>query len=304
VIERHDDAQRGKGFALAFGLDALAQDPPPVVVILDADCRVEPHALDRLAAMAQGSGRPVQAEYLLIPPADPSPIAVVSALAILVRNAVRPLGLHRMGLPCQLTGSGMAFPWSVLRSAAPTRGNIVEDLAMGIDLAMMGHPPLFCPEAAVRSDLPQRDEAATSQRRRWEHGQMATSAGLVPRLLFQGLLARRPDLVALGLDLLVPPLALLVMLVALALGVTTVSGFLSNAWLPAKLLLLATSLITLGVVGSWWKFGRHIVPARHLWSIPHYAAWKVPVYLDFLLKKRQRAWQRTERAPDEEEDSP
>ena len=42
VIERKDPDRRGKGYALAFALEHLAQDPPDLVVILDADCRLQP----------------------------------------------------------------------------------------------------------------------------------------------------------------------------------------------------------------------------------------------------------------------
>ena len=34
-----------------------------------------------------------------------------------VRNRVRPRGLRRLGQPCHLTGTGMAFPWEVLPPA-------------------------------------------------------------------------------------------------------------------------------------------------------------------------------------------
>ena len=56
----------------------------------------------------------------MLPPTEPEGLAVISALAILVKNRVRPLGLHALGLPCLLTGTGMAFPWQVIRKAPAT----------------------------------------------------------------------------------------------------------------------------------------------------------------------------------------
>jgi cellulose synthase/poly-beta-1,6-N-acetylglucosamine synthase-like glycosyltransferase len=41
VIERQDQENRGKGFALDFGIKFLARNPPEVVVVVDADCTVE-----------------------------------------------------------------------------------------------------------------------------------------------------------------------------------------------------------------------------------------------------------------------
>jgi hypothetical protein len=43
-------------------------DPPEVVVIVDADCIVEPDALALLAADCAATGRPVQALYLMHAP--------------------------------------------------------------------------------------------------------------------------------------------------------------------------------------------------------------------------------------------
>ena len=52
VLERHDPDQRGKGYALAFGRKALVADPPDVVVLVDADCRVTSGTVADLAAWA------------------------------------------------------------------------------------------------------------------------------------------------------------------------------------------------------------------------------------------------------------
>ena len=138
VVERHDLSLVGKGFAISRGLEHLAASPPDVVIIVDADCQISPGGVALLARRAAQSGRPIQAEYLLGAPESQSPMAVVSALAVLLRNRIRPRGLDRLGLPCHLTGSGMAFPWNVLRAAPETGANLVEDLVMGIDLALLG----------------------------------------------------------------------------------------------------------------------------------------------------------------------
>ena len=45
AVERHDATARGKGYALAFGREALRRDPPDVVIILDADCVPDGDAL-------------------------------------------------------------------------------------------------------------------------------------------------------------------------------------------------------------------------------------------------------------------
>jgi cellulose synthase/poly-beta-1,6-N-acetylglucosamine synthase-like glycosyltransferase len=222
-------------------------------------------------------------------------VAVVSALAFIVKNRVRPRGLHALGLPCVLTGSGMAFPWHVIRMAPPTEGNLVEDMMMGLDLAELGFPPMLCPEARVTSMLPDRLRAASGQRRRWEHGHLATLLAHGPRLMAKGLRRGRLSLFALGLDLMVPPLALLVMVVGLSLGVALGAAALGAAAGPAWLLGINLGLVALGVFLAWFAYGRDTLRARHLLAIPLYAAWKVPLYLSFLVRGRHAAWERTER---------
>lgn len=296
VIERSDRERRGKGYALAYGLDALAKDPPDVVVIMDADCAISAGGIERLARLAVARNRPVQADYVLKPPANPPGIAVVSALAFIVKNRVRPRGLHALGLPCLLTGTGMGFPWKVIRAAPPTEGNLVEDMVMGLDLAELGHPPLLCPDACVTSVLPERLGAASAQRRRWEHGHLATLLEHGPKLLGRGLRHGNADLFALGLDLIVPPLAFLVLLVGLGAGSGwAAAALLSASALPAWVLAGCLGMIGVGVLAAWAAYGRDTLKARHLLAIPLYAAWKVPLYLAFILRGRHTTWERTER---------
>ena len=298
VLERHDPDHRGKGFAIAFGLRHLDADPPEVVVLIDADCRISSGGIGLLAAAAARTGRPVQAEYLLGAPARPSPISVISTLAFLMRNRVRPLGLYRMGMPCQLTGSGMAFPWRVLRDAPETGSNLVEDLVMGIEMSLAGHPPTWCPQVRVSSELPQSRAAAAKQRRRWEHGQLHTLSQYAPRLLIAGVRGPSPGLAWLGLDLTVPPLALLV---AAQTGWLAVCGLAAALGLAGRAP-VGVAAAGLGAVGcavalAWVRFGRATIPLRYLLFIPLYVLWKIPLYVSLVFRGKQATWDRTARDP-------
>jgi len=297
VIERDDPAHVGKGFAISFGLRHLDADPPDVVILVDADCRVSAGGLPILARAAATSGRPVQAEYLLAAPRTPGPLAVVGALAILLRNQVRPRGLRRLGLPCHLTGSGMAFPWRVLREAPETGANLVEDLVMGIELALQGHPPLSCPEVQISSELPETQAAGLRQRRRWEHGQLDTLRKYVPRLLRAGVARGDRALLALGLDLMVPPLALLVMLQVTLLAAcgAAVALFAAPSLVPVSLSMAGLGAVSIAVGAAWVGFGRRTLPLRYALLIPAYMLWKIPLYLGLALRGKQQKWERTAR---------
>lgn len=298
VYERHDPSRRGKGHALTFGLAKLADAPPEVVIIVDADCRVAEGAILALKRQALATGRPAQAEYLLRPTAL-SPGAVVSTLAFLVRNRVRMRGLDRLGGPSPLVGTGMAFPYRVLRDAPDTGSHLTEDLLMGIQLAERGTPARFCPAAYVESDLPVRSGAARKQRARWEHGHLSLLLREGPRLVGRGLLRGRPALVGLGLDLMVPPLSLLVLLVGSLVLSTGLSFAVGGALLPWIVAMADLAAVGFGVLLGWLRHGRSLVPARYLLAVPLYLAWKVPLYLGLAVGRRQKTWERTERAATE-----
>jgi hypothetical protein len=293
VVERTDLSRRGKGYALAFGLDVLRSKPPAVVVILDADCVIAPGGLARLADRAHATGCPVQAAYRMVPPPGAGAERRVAAFAFLVKNVARPLGLHRLGLPCLLTGSGMAFPWEVIRDARVGHGHIVEDMQLAVDLVIDGHAPLFAPDVVASAEFPVADRAAGTQRRRWEHGHLGVILAGVPRLLGAALRGRWAAL-ALALELGVPPLSALVMAACGALGVLAVWGAFGGSRLPTLVLGGALALASVSLTLAWLRFGRATLPAATLVRTPIYMLRKVPLYLGFFTR-RQSDWVRTDR---------
>lgn len=292
VAERNDPSRRGKGYALDFGVRSLEQDPPEVVLIIDADCRVRHGTIDLLVEQAWRTGRPAQAVNLLDPAPDAGVQSQLSAFAFLFKNLVRPLGLCRLGFPSNVTGTGTAFPWTVLRQAKLASGNIVEDIQMGIDLACAGYPTMFCERARVDGVLPGERDAADKQRTRWEHGHLRSLLTLTPRLLLAGLRSGRLYLLVLALELSVPPLSLLVLLY--------LAGWLIWCIAPSQLAgaILAGGGLAffLAVLAAWARFGRSCLPFTSLLAIPFYVVAKVPRFFAFLFRP-QRAWIRTPRSP-------
>lgn len=296
VLERQDPVRRGKGYALDFGLGYLAAAAAPdVVVVIDADCLVQPNAIQSIANLAMNSQRPVQSCYLMEQPPIPTAKSAVSALAFLVKNWVRPLGVQRMGFPCLLTGTGMAFPWSALETISLASGNIVEDMQLSVDLAIAGKATIFCEDALVIGCLPQQNDVAVEQRKRWEHGHLQTSLSQIPRLLKAFVDKRRFDLFAMALDFSIPPLSLLILVwLALCSGV---AAFTFSGVMPPQVLWVTAIegiIMVFSVGASWLRFGREQVPAKALLAIPFYVLWKIPLYFAFLVKP-QSEWIRTTR---------
>jgi cellulose synthase/poly-beta-1,6-N-acetylglucosamine synthase-like glycosyltransferase len=196
----------------------------------------------------------------------------------------------------------MAFPWQLIQSVNLATGHITEDLAFGIELARNGAAPVHCPEALVTSEFPTSASAAAGQRTRWEHGHLSLILTEFPRLLRLAVWRRNLGLLALALDLCVPPLALVtlltfaVWLLALldAMVFESRSYWLLTAIAPPSLLLSALLL-------AWRSFGRHIISIRELACAVVYTFGKVPVYAKFVVS-RQTAWVRSKRSNEADDD--
>ena len=294
VIERSHAQLRGKGYALDFGVQALNAAPPDVVVIVDADCIVGEGAIARLAALAAAHQRPVQALYLMHTPAGSGPLKKIAEFAWIVKNKVRPLGWFRMGWPCQLMGTGMAFPWQTIRSAHLATGHIVEDMKLGLDLALAGSAPMFCPHALVYSYFPSSAEGVQSQRTRWEHGHLSVIASAAPAALLGAVRRRSASLFAFGLDLCVPPLALLVLLVCALTGLSLVLALAGGPVAPLLLGVLAGVALAMAILLSWWRYGRTVLSGKELALAAFYVLAKIPLYFRFLFR-RQVSWVRSKR---------
>ena len=56
----------------------------------------------------------------------------IAEFAWRIKNDLRPRGLAALGLPCQLMGSGMAFPREVIGKVNLATGHLAEDLDLGV----------------------------------------------------------------------------------------------------------------------------------------------------------------------------
>ncbi|GAO34680.1 glycosyltransferase family 2 [Sulfuricella sp. T08] len=294
VIEVQDEGRGGKPDALRAGLQWLDASPPDVVVVVDADCVVSEGAVRMLATQAWELNRPVMGAYFFAPSDVDKGLCNLSSLAVLLKNYVRPLGLHALGLPCLLNGSGSAYPFQVIRNAPQGEGSIAEDYQLAIDLLQRGYPTAFVPEARVDGQLPKREETALSQRRRWEHGHMFLVFRTGPRLLLEGLKQLDKNRVALALEVAVPPLAFLglmwVVAASLSLGLYVFYGYGG----PLGFLAGMAAVFVAAVLMSWMRFAGVKSTLAALAAVPGYLMWKLPLYRDFFTRRETR-WKKTER---------
>ena len=290
VVERFNTTLRGKGYALDHGIQYLQNRPPQVVMIVDADCSISADFIQILAQACVQLQRPVQSLDLMLAPANANLKMKIAEFAWAVKNKVRPLGFKALGLPCQLMGTGMAFLWTDITKMSLANGHIAEDMKLGIDFCRAAKAAVFIPDVLVTSLFPQGEQATTTQRARWEHGHLGMIISEAPSLLLESLKSRNMQMLGLACDLIVPPLAVLVLL---CVAVFIVS-FIAQAQLALLLSSILLAALTVAVLLAWLFFGRAIISFKQLCYAPIYAMIKIPLYIKFFLN-RQVEWVRSKR---------
>jgi cellulose synthase/poly-beta-1,6-N-acetylglucosamine synthase-like glycosyltransferase len=294
VVERSDSERRGKGFALAAAREHLRRNAPDVVIVLDADCRIDAASVRALIACAAQAGRACQAVNLLAPDLTAGPLVQISSFAFMIKNLVRQRALQRLAGRAHLTGTGMALPWRIFEQANLGGANIVEDLALGLELAERAAPAVLVEEATVWS--PAASASGTLvQRRRWEGGFLATMLKTAPGALLRSI--RRADARGFwaALDLCIPPLALLVMLNGAAAVLAMIAVLAGGAAWPVIVQIAIGIVAALAVGFAWFREGRRFASAATLLRLPFYILWKLPMYVGLARRGAPKDWLRTGR---------
>jgi cellulose synthase/poly-beta-1,6-N-acetylglucosamine synthase-like glycosyltransferase len=176
-LVRRDPAKRGKGYALAFGLTHVLRHAPDAVLILDADCTLNPDALRALdAAFADGADA-VQAA-VRSRNADDGTAGLVAAVGCAFDDATA-AGWDRLGFSVALRGTGMALRREVLERVPWDAFGLVEDAEYGSRLKRAGVRVRYCGGAEVLSEAPPSVADLCRQRRRWRAAGMLVSKPLV-----------------------------------------------------------------------------------------------------------------------------
>jgi exopolysaccharide biosynthesis WecB/TagA/CpsF family protein len=297
VLVRNDPAHRGKGQALRWAMDRmLAQEgAPDAIVVVDADSVVDRNFLAELNDAFQNGTDVVQGQYLVLREGK-SARSELAAAAFLLFHRVRFSGRAALGMPANLVGNGMLFSRRVLTHYPWNAFSGVEDLEYSIELRLNGVKPRFASAALVYGPAAS-GAGLRSQRRRWEGGRFHVMRHrLLPLVVAAG---RRKDwsLLDAALDLAVPPLGLLVMLIAAGLG--------------ASLLLAAVGIVPFWSTFPWLLAGAaiplHVVLGLRavraprdayaaLLRAPFFLLRKLPLYASLFNRLDAHEWIRTQRS--------
>lgn len=293
VIERTDPANRGKGFALSFGFEAVLRDGwADAVAVVDADTLVSANLLGTACARLVAGAECAQAEYGVRNVGDSWRTRLMS-LALTLHHTLRSLGREQLALSCGLRGNGMVFRTRLLKVVPHTSTALTEDIEYGLTLGLAGIRVAYLPHATVLGEMPTDEASARLQRDRWERGRRILKREWSKPLMRAA--AHRDGGVAFDLlaDLWVPPLVSFTAFVGLGWGVSI--GLWAKGWAGASAPTFWTLAITLLLVyilrgcalsEAGWRVLRDV-----LW-VPVYALWKVWARLR---SRGGSGWERTPR---------
>jgi len=217
VWERRDTDNRGKGQALAWAIERVWATWPDVdaVAVVDADCVVTRGLLGGFASKMAAGASAVQADNLVENPQFADAAARRWA-GFALMHRVRAGGKQALGFSCGLFGTGMAFQSDLLRALPWQSFSVTEDSEYHVRIVESGGRVVFLAGESVSSPMPTSEAAAHHQQMRWESGKASLARRTVPRLVASGLRTRDVQLLHTGLEQLVPPQSLIVVLTTAA----------------------------------------------------------------------------------------
>lgn len=292
VYERHNERDRGKGHALRWlltQLDAAGREYDAYVII-DADSQVSPNFLNEMNAQLQAGQQIIQSQYR-VQNSQEAWTAGLRSVAFALFNHLRPLGRTALGWSSGLKGTGMCFSAEVVRRFGWKSFSLTEDVEYHVELVKAGLRVAYAPTAIVWSAMPTSLKQAQSQQMRWERGRLELVRRHVPHLLWQTLRTGNTALFDAAMEIVTPPLSVLVGLILLC----AVSAFLLPSYLGMLLALALLAELTTYVLIGLWLAHLPLAAYRSLLFAPAYIVWKLWLYLAALVSPGERRWIRTSR---------
>lgn len=291
VLERHDDARRGKGYALAHAFGWSRQNGfADAIAVVDADSVVSDDLLESFASRIESGECAMQAHYGVLNATD-SWRTRLMAIALGSIHKLRSRAREHLHLSCGIRGNGWCVTLRLLDKIPYQSISLTEDIEFGIELGLAGYRVAYCDESNVYGEMVSSAEAASSQRQRWESGRLALIRSKVPSLINAAVCQKSAICVDLALDLLILPLSYV--------AISVVGVIAASIWHPTGLraALLAVGLgdflaLCFYVFRGWALSEVGVTGAWDLLRAPAFLAWKL------LIVRRRPApnsWIRTKR---------
>jgi cellulose synthase/poly-beta-1,6-N-acetylglucosamine synthase-like glycosyltransferase len=258
AVAERTEGPPGKGAALAWYLERHPLASDESLVIFDADNRVGPGVLGRIADELDAGHVAVQCYLDAVNP-DDSLLAEATALSYWAGNRMAQLARSNLCWSADLGGTGMALTSELLDRVGGFGDSLTEDQELGVRIVLAGERVEWLHDVKVHDEKPASVSVTMKQRARWMSGKRAARRRYLGDLLRSGSLAALDQ----ALRLVQPSRTF----VALLSGVLTVLSAITGApWLlPWQVWGGATAVQVLEPIPFLARDG---VPARRLVRYP------------------------------------
>ncbi len=293
VLERNNNEQRGKGYALEFAFqESRKLGWAYAVVVIDADTAVSANLLEAFSARIENGAKIIQARYSVLN-SQASWRTRLMAIALASFHQVRSRARERLLLSCGIRGNGWCITHRLLRQVPYQAFSLTEDIEYGIDLGLAGYRVHYADNAHVSAMMVSGEQVARTQRRRWEDGRFQLIRSKTLSLLSASMGSGGIVCLDLALDLLVLPLSYVAINVSLLIAVASIAalfGLSSTLWL--WLGLGCSMSLLLYVLRGWQLSDAGLRGLLDLLRAPFFVLWKV---LLMLRRHETVEWVRTKR---------
>ena len=188
VYERFDDREKGKGYAMGWMFDRVAEtgEAYDAFVVFDADNLVHPRfLLEMNHHLAKGES--VIQGYLNAKNPSDTWVAGTFAIAFWMVNHMWHLAKYNLGLSTALGGTGMCIRADIVRTYGWDCNSLTEDMEFSMKLLIHGIRTTWAHDAIVYDEKPLTFMQSWRQRKRWAQGHFDTGERYIPKLFVEGI---------------------------------------------------------------------------------------------------------------------
>ena len=257
IAERLDGSP-GKGAALAWYLERHPLSSGEALVVFDADNRIGPDVLGRIADELDTGHQVVQC-YLDVANPDGSLLAEAAALSYWAGNRMVQLARSNLGWSADLGGTGMAMTDELLDRVGGFGESLTEDQEIGARIVLAGERVEWLHDVKVEDEKPTSLGVTVQQRARWMSGKRSARRAHLGDLVRSG----RPASLDQALRLVQPGRTFLALVSGVLTALAAITG---SAWLlPWPVLGVATAIQVLEPIPFLAREG---IPLRRLIRYP------------------------------------
>jgi len=291
VWERTNPAERGKGYALQWAFDRIANQEKryDAVLVIDADNLVDLGLL-RIINNHLLAGEEIVQAYL--DSKNPGDTWITRSIHVgyVITNRFMQLAKYNIGFSSALGGTGMCIKTDLLERIGWGTESLTEDLEFQIKALLNGVPVCWAHDAIVFDEKPLTLIASWNQRQRWMQGHFSVARRYAHRLFIKGIQKRNMALIDAGLYC-INPFFMMLSGVGLVLSLAAGAEAMKTAWAPILLGVTVVQFIYYMLPLFFEPSGRKSI----LWILifPFFAITWIPVAFAGFATQTNRVWNHT-----------